>query len=96
VDDAAGSLGHALITSVGVTALLTSVFALKFRYWRRPGVLAIYAAFFFALEWVGHRYMLPEGVFGPWLGYLCLLLTCPVVVSIYLLDRYEKKMGVAD
>ena len=40
--------------------------------------------------------MLPEGVFGPWLGYLCLLLTCPVVVSIYLLDRYEKKMGVTD
>lgn len=91
-----GSFWHALMTSVGVTALLTSIFALKFRYWRRPVVLTIYALVFFVIEWVGHRYFLPEDLFGAWLGYLCLALTVPVVVAIVLLDRYERKMGVAD
>ena len=91
-----GTFWHALMTSVGVTSLLTAVFALKFRYWRRPGILTLYAALFFGLEWVGHRYLLPQEVFGAWLGYLCLALTVPVVVAIILLDRYEQKMGVVE
>ena len=90
------SFWHAFMTSVGVTALFTSIFALKFRYWRRPVMLSVYALIFFVLEWFGHRYFLPEDAFGSWLGYLCLALTVPVVGAICLLDRYERKMGVAD
>ncbi len=91
-----GSFIHSLVTSLGVTALLTSVFALKFRYWKRPRVLAVYAVVFFGLEWVGHRYFLPEGVFGPALGYLGLSLSVPVIIAIILIDRYEKKMKASE
>ncbi len=90
------SFWHALMTSVGVTALLTSIFALKFRYWRRPVMLTIYALVFFVVEWIRHRYFLPEDLFGAWRGYLCLALMVPVVVAMFLLDRSEPKMGVAD
>ena len=88
-----GSFGHALLTSVGLTSLITALFVLKFRYWNEPKLVAASAAFFFALEWIGHRYLLPEAAFGPWLGYLTLSLTVPVVVAIVLLARHERRMG---
>ena len=83
-------LGHAVLTAISITTLLTALFALRFRYWRRPKILIGYAGLFFVAEYLGHRY-LPMDAFGPWLTWLCFGLTVPVVVAILLLDRHERK-----
>ena len=82
---------HAVLTALAMTTLLTALFALKFRYWRRPKLLAAYAAVFFTAEYLGHAYFLPPDAFGSWIIILCFALSVPVLVAIYLLDRHEKR-----
>ena len=84
---------HAVLTALSMTTLLTALFALKFRYWRRPKLLTAYAAFFFTAEYLGHEYLVPADAFGSWIIILCFALSVPVLVAIYLLDRHEKKHG---
>jgi hypothetical protein len=80
-----------LLTALATAMLLTSLFALKFRYWGRPRLLAGYFVFFGALEWVGYHYFLPEDAMGPWLAYLFFFLTIPVVGAIVVIRRLEQK-----
>ena len=82
-----------MLTAVATAGLFTAVFALKFRYWKRPYVLMGSFGFFGALEWICHVYLLPPGAFGPWLYMLCFALTVPVVIAIVLLNRHEQSMN---
>ena len=75
------------------TLLLTSIFALKFRYWNRPKLLAAYFVFFGSLEWIGLHYFLPPDALGYGLAYLFLFLSCAVITAIVLLSRHERKHG---
>ncbi len=79
-----------LAVSLSITTLFTSVFALKFRYWRRPKLLALYAVVIFFAQFIAHGIM-PEDAFGPALTYLCFGLSVPVILAIFLLDRHERK-----
>ena len=42
----------ALINSVGVGLLLSSLYGLRFRAWRRPFMVVTYFVFFTILEWI--------------------------------------------
>ena len=85
-----------LLNPIGFAILLTSLYILRFRGWRRPGLVAVYLAFFAGLEVVASRYLLPPGAFGPGLGLLCLGLTVPVLVASFLVWRHEGRHGRSD
>lgn len=84
-----------LLNPIAFATLLTSLYVLRFRGWRRPGAVALYFAFFAALEVVATRYFLPAGAFGPLLGKVCLGLTLPVLLAAYLVWRHERNEGEA-
>lgn len=82
-----------LTNAFAVALVLTAVFALRFRYWRNPGVLAAYFTFFFAAEWAAGHFFFPAGALGIGIAWVCFALTPPVLVAIYLVDRYERNHG---
>ena len=82
-----------LTNAFAVALVLTAVFAFRFRYWRSPGVMAAYFAFFFAAEWVAGRFFFPPGALGIEIAWVSFALTPPVVVAIVLVDRYERRHG---
>ena len=86
---------HAL-NSLSIALLLTSLYVLRFRGWKRPFAVFVYFIFFAVLEVVASRYFLPPGAFGPAVGYVCLGLTLPVLVAAYLVWRQEKRFDEID
>lgn len=86
----------ALLNGLAFAVLLTSIFVLRFRGWKRPGLVVAYLVFFAALEMTVSRFVLPPGAIGPELAWVCLGLTIPVWVSVYLVWRYEKTHAVED
>jgi len=84
---------QSIVNPIAVAALLTSLYVLRFRGWTRPGVVAAYFVFFATLELVATHYFLPPDAFGPGLGYVCLGLTAPVLVAVFLVRRYERREG---
>ena len=87
------STREAILAALSVTTLLTSMFALKFRYWNRPKLLVAYATVIGVAEWWGHEYIVPPGAFGYWLPILCFGLSVPIIVAIVLLHRHEHRHG---
>ena len=83
----------AVLNGFSFAFLLTSLFVLRFRGWTRPGMVVVYFLFFLILEVSASYYFLPPDAFGPWLGYVCLGLASPVLVSAYLVWRHEKRHG---
>lgn len=71
--------------------LLTSLFVLRFRAWKRPALVVIYFLFFLVLEVAASHYFLRPDAIGPVLGYVCLGLTAPVLVAAYLVFRHERQ-----
>lgn len=84
-------MGDGILNSFAFALLLTSLFVLRFRGWKRPVAVLVYFAFFAALELIASRYFLPPGAFGPGLGYVCLGLTPPVLIAAYFVWRHEKR-----
>lgn len=81
---------ESILNPIAFATLLTSLFVLRFRGWRRPGRVLAYFAFFAGIELVAAHYFLPPGAFGVGLGYLCLALTFPVSIAAFLLWRHER------
>jgi hypothetical protein len=81
------------LNGLAVALLLTSLFVLRFRAWRKPVWVVFYFAFFATLELVASHNFLPPNAFGPGLGYVCLGLTPPVWIATYLLWRHERREG---
>lgn len=86
-------MSEAIFNALAFSILLTSLYVLRFRGWRRPGAVALYFSFFAALEVVASKYFLPPGAFGAGLGYVCVGLTLPVLVAAFLLWRHERRHG---
>ena len=86
-------LSEPILTALATTMLLTSIFALKFRYWNRPKLLVAYFILFGIVEFVCHYHFIPRGALGLGLAYLFFFLTIPVVGAIILLSRLEEKAG---
>ena len=84
-----------LINGFAVALLLTSIFALRYRYWRKPKVLALYFAFFLAIESIAAHFFLPPGAVGAEIALVCLALTCPIVAAIHFFDRRERDEDAA-
>ena len=82
---------ESILNPIAFSILLTSLFVLRFRGWRRPALVVAYFVFFAVLEIVATRFFLPPGAFGPGLGYLCLALTVPVLIAVGLLRRLEQR-----
>jgi hypothetical protein len=81
---------ESIVNPIAVATLLTSVYVLRFRGWTKPGVVAAYFVFFATLEVVATHYFIPPDAFGPGLGYLCLGLTVPALVAVFLVRRHEQ------
>ena len=86
---------ESLLNGLSFALLLTSLYVLRFRGWRRPRLVVVYFLFFLALEIGASRYLLPLGAFGPGLTYLCLGLSLPVLIAAYLVWRHEHRHGEA-
>jgi hypothetical protein len=76
--------------------LLTSLWVLRFRGWQRPGAAIAYFVFFFAIEVVVARELLPPGAFGSGFALLCLALAVPVWVATGLVWRHEQREREGD
>ena len=81
---------ESIVNPIAVAALLTSLYVLRFRGWTKPGVVAAYFVTFATLEVVATHWFIPPGAFGPALGYVCLALTAPCLVAVFLVRRYER------
>jgi len=85
-----------MLNGFAFALLLTSLFVLRFRGWKRPGLVLAYFLFFATLEMVASRFFLPPGAIGTELAWVCLGLTLPVWVAAGLLWRHERAQGVRD
>ncbi len=85
-----------MINAFSFALLLTALYVLRFRGWKRPLSVLAYLVFFVVLEVVASRYFLPPGAFGSGLAWVCFGLTLPVVVVTILVWRHERDHGVAD
>jgi len=79
-----------LVNPIGFGALLTALYVLRFRAWRRPVLVVAYFAFFATLEWLAARFFMPPGALPDAVGWLCFGLTVPVLVATVLLWRAER------
>jgi hypothetical protein len=86
----------ALVNPIGFGLLLTSLYMLRFRAWRRPVLVVAYFAFFTSLEWVATRYFMPPGALPNAVGILCLFLTVPVLVATAIVWRQEQRAHEGD
>jgi hypothetical protein len=75
---------QAFAIAFSLALLLTAMFAFRFDYGRRPGVLAAYFLVFMSIEWIAGRYLIPPDAFGIEIAVLCLVLTVPFLVATYL------------
>jgi hypothetical protein len=82
---------HSVINGLAFTLLLTSLFVLRFRGWKRPVMVGVYFVFFFVLEVSASHFFLPPDAFGPGLAYVCFGLTVPVAIATYLVYRHEQR-----
>jgi hypothetical protein len=80
----------------GIAVLLTAAFALRFRYWDNPKVLAVYFAAFFAIEIVAGHFFIPDGAMGIEIALVCLGLTVPILGVIEFFRRHEHEMDEAE
>ncbi len=76
----------------GIAVLLTAAFALRFRYWDNPKVLAVYFVTFFTIELVAGHFFIPEGAMGIEIALVCLGLTVPFLGVIEFFRRRESEM----
>ena len=81
------------LNGISFALLLTSLFILRFRGWRRPIAVVVYFAFFVALEIVASHYFMPPGAFGSGLAMVCFGLTVPVLIASVLVWRHERRHG---
>ncbi len=81
------------LNGISFALLLTSLFILRFRGWKRPIAVVVYFAFFVVLEIVASHYFMPPGAFGSGLAIVCFGLTVPVLIASYLVWRHERRHG---
>jgi hypothetical protein len=85
-----------ILKAIPFACILTALFALRFRMWRRPKALTAYFAFFFGLHWFGERYLLPPEAFGWEVAVVLLFITGLLVAVIVALDGHERRHGHDD
>ena len=83
----------ALVEAFSVALCMSSIFAFRYRMWRRPRVLAGYFSLFAVIEGVAHRYFLPEQAIVPATSYVCLGLSFVFIVVTCLMVRLERAAG---
>ncbi len=81
------------LNGLSFALLLTALFVLRFRGWKKPWAVAAYFAFFVALEIAASHFFMPPGAFGSGLAIVCFALTIPVLVAAYLVWRHERRHG---
>ncbi len=81
---------ESIVNPLGFGLLLTSLYLLRFRAWRRPATVVVYFVFFTGLEWIGAHYFIRPGALPPTIGYLCLFLTLPVLVATAIVWHQEQ------
>ena len=87
---------ESVLNGLSFALLLTSLFVLRFRAWKRPVAVALYFLFFLVLEVGASHYFMPPGAFGSWLAIVCFGLTVPVLIAVYLVWRHEERHGEGD
>jgi len=85
-----------IINALGLAALLTAGFALRFRYWRNPKVLVAYFAVFLVIEWVAGHYFIPPAALGLEVGLVAFALTVPMIAAILFVDGRERRESEPD
>jgi hypothetical protein len=86
---------ESILNGLSFSLLLTALFVLRFRGWKRPLMVVAYFAFFLVLEVTTSHFFMPPGAFGSGLAILLFGLTVPVLVAIYFLRRHERAHGEA-
>ena len=84
------------LNAISFALLLTSLFVLRFRGWKRPIAVSLYFAFFAVLELGASHYFMPPGAFGSGLAIVCFALTVPVLAAAVLVWRHEQRHGEAE
>jgi len=71
-----------VVVACSIAAALTAIFAFRFRTWKVPRRLVGYFAFFFVIELVAERLLLPPGTLGLELALVCFGICMLFVVAI--------------
>ncbi len=78
----------ALIVSFSIALVLTSIFAFRFRAWRKPWLLLGYFAFFQTIEGVAEYYFIPEGALMFETAAVCFTISGLFIAACVLVDRF--------
>lgn len=81
------------LNGLSFSLLLTSLYILRFRAWKRPLAVVGYFVFFLVMEISASHYLMPPGAFGSGLAIVCFGLTVPVLVATYFVWRHEHRHG---
>ena len=84
---------EAAVNGFSFALLLTALYVLRFRGWKKPRAVVAYLTFFLALEIFASHYFLPPGAFGSGLAIVCFGLTVPVSIAAFLVWRHERRHG---
>jgi hypothetical protein len=81
------------LNGLAIATILTSLFILRFRGWKRPWSVVAYFAFFLILETVVSRRYLPPGAMGSGVAMVCFGLSVPLLAAAFFVWRHEKAHG---
>ena len=84
---------ESVVNGFSFALLLTALYVLRFRGWRKPRTVVAYLIFFVVLEIFASHYFLPPGAFGSGLAIVCFGLTVPVSIAAFLVWRHERRHG---
>lgn len=76
--------------AVAIAAMMTSIFAFRFRYGKRPFLLAGYFLLFLGIEWIAGRYFIPPGALGVEVAVVCAAIALLFAAATVLTERLEK------
>jgi hypothetical protein len=82
--------------ALAIAAMMTSIFAFRFRFAKRPAVLAGYFALFLGIEWIAGRYFLPPEALGIEVAVVCGAIALLFAGATVLTERLEKSDGRSD
>lgn len=76
--------------AIAIAAMLTAIFAFRFRPAKRPVALLAYFSLFLGIEWIAGHYFIPPGSLGIEVALVCGLIAVLFVGATILTERLER------
>ena len=78
-----------IVISLSIASALTAIFAFRFRTYKTPRVLAAYFTGFFLLELLAEKLVIPPGLLGLEVAWVCFAIALLFVVATLATRKLE-------